>query len=431
LLGTALAIFVFNTLVALVFLGPLSETRLGYFSLGALLLGHLVLPALRITGSVSVSGNLLLLQAWALLHVLASFSGRLEGVPPGLVIFLPVLAVHICNRRSSIAWTMLAVFELFLVAWLAVPASGLSDGFQILFLATHLGLLALLVSTAYLSVRFKDETLARLSTINAELSEARDRALEASRAKSVFVANMSHELRTPLNAVIGYSDLLAEDVEAVKPAQLKEDLQRIRSSGQHLLSLINELLEFSRLEAGRVALHLETFRVAQLIEGLVATMEREAAKNGNHLEFENRLASPDGLLVRTDPMRLRQCLYNLLSNACKFTKDGKILVTLRERAEPAADGARVLIIEVRDEGIGMTPKQLERVFEPFVQAEETISRRFGGTGLGLSLSRRLAEALQGKLEGFSEEGEGSCFVLTFPSLDSSVPQAEEGSAAGG
>jgi signal transduction histidine kinase len=416
LVDASIAILLFNFTATATLFGPLREFQLGGATLVVLCVGILVLPALRLTGSVSVAGNLLLGQTWALLHMLTLYSGKIQGVPPAWIIFLPVLAIHICNKGSAVVWTVLATVEIFTVAWLAFQGGHLTGGSLLLYLATHLGLLALMVSTAYLNARFKDQTLGRLSSINKELSVARDRALEASRAKSAFVANMSHELRTPLNAVIGYSEMLAEDAEAVGPDQLKEDLQRIRSSGQHLLELINELLEFSKLEAGAVTLSVETFRVEQLIQELVATMEREASKNGNKLVFESRVADSDSRPVRTDPMRLRQCLYNLLSNACKFTRDGRVTVTLQEREECGDTGVVLYDIEVKDEGIGMTNEQLERVFEPFVQAEESISRRFGGTGLGLSVSRRLAEALHGQLEGFSVAGQGSRFVLTFPSL---------------
>ena len=257
LVDAGIAILFFNFAVTLTLLGPLREYQLGRATLVVLLVGLTVLPALRLTGSVSIAGNILLSQTWALLHIVTLSSGTLKGVPPAWIIFLPILAIHICNRGSSIVWTVLAAVEILTVAWLGFRAEQLHGGSLLLFLTTHLGLLALMVSTAYLNARFKDQTLERLSSINRELSVARDTALEASRAKTAFVANMSHELRTPLNAVIGYSDLLAEDAEAVEPEQLKADMQRIKSSGQHLLRLINELLEFSKLEAGRVNLSVE------------------------------------------------------------------------------------------------------------------------------------------------------------------------------
>lgn len=410
-MDASIAILLFNIAVTLTLFGPLQNPQLGWATLVVLLVGIFVLPALRFTGSVSIAGNILLSQIWGLLHIVSLYSDEVQGVPRAWIIFLPVLAVHICNRGSSVVWTVLATVEILTAAALGFRSETFHAGSLVLYLTTHLGLLVLMVSTAYLSARFKDKTLGRLSTTNEQLSVARDRALEASRAKSSFVANMSHELRTPLNAVIGYSDLLADDAEGLETEQLKADLKRIKSSGQHLLRLINELLEFSKLEAGPVALSVEEFKLDQLIHELVATMERESKKNDNVLKFEVP-ADLSAWLVVTDPTKLRQCLYNLVSNACKFTKNGEIEVSLAKGR--TVDGEPAAVIEVRDDGIGMTPEQLARVFEPFVQAEESISRRFGGTGLGLSLSRRLAEVLGGKLEGFSESGRGSRFVLTIP-----------------
>ena len=416
LLDASVVILIFNAVSAVALFGPFHEPDLAWAALLILLVGLAVLPCLRFTGSVSISGNILLAQTWALLHVLTLYTGKIEEVPPAWIVFLPILAIHICDKASSIMWTGLATVEILTLAWLAFRAGQMAGGPLVLYLSIHLGLLVLMVSTAFLNDRFKDATLERLSQANKELSVARDLALEANRAKSAFVANMSHELRTPLNAVIGYSDMLAEDVAAVKPDQLKTDLQRIKASGQHLLRLINELLEFSSLEAGRLSLTIEPFRIDHLIRELVQTMEREAAKNSNALTFADKSQDLSGVLLLTDPTKLRQCLYNLLSNACKFTEKGRIEVTLSRNQAPAPGEPSFVVIEVKDDGIGMTEDQLRRVFEPFVQAEESIARRFGGTGLGLSLSRRLAEGLGGSLEGFSEQGKGSRFVLSVPDL---------------
>lgn len=418
LVDAGLAVWLFNLVVTSSLFGPLHRAEYGLATLVALAVGSSLFPVLRFTGSVSVAGNLLLCQMWALLHILTLYWGKLEGVPPAWIIFLPILANHLCNRLSSIVWTVLAVVEILVMAVAGYHTGDLHAGTLTLYLLTHLGLLTLMVATAYADARFKDRTLLRLSTANQQLSVARDRALEAGRAKSAFVANMSHELRTPLNAVIGYADLLSEDVADLDPKQLEKDLKKISSSGQHLLRLINELLEFSKLESGQVAVAPEAFRLDQLIKELVATMENEARKNKNHLEFLHTLG-PEGLEVVTDPTKLRQCLYNLLSNACKFTQEGHIFVKVKLEPDECFS------VEVQDSGIGMTADQLERVFEPFVQAEESISRRFGGTGLGLSLSRRLAESLHGELAAFSEPGEGSTFVLLLPLVHPSLRARKE------
>lgn len=424
LIGITLAILGFNALVTLIFLLFLGETDLARATGLAALGCTLVIPILRVSGSVTFAGNVLLVDMWATLHILATYLTGTHDAPVAWVILLPVLAITVCNTASGIAWTILAALEIGFFTWLASRDTGPllwegQEGRLTLFALTHIALLALLATTAFLYERFKDRTLERLNSTNKKLAQARDRALEANRAKSAFVANMSHELRTPLNAVIGYADMLAEDVEAISPQELRTDLARIKSSGKHLLRLINELLEFSRMEAGRVRLDIEPFPIVLLTRELVQTMEREAQKGKNALEFFCEDETPTGELFRSDPTRLRQCLYNLISNACKFTHEGSILVRMKRLRPESAQGTDLAVFEVIDNGIGMTSEQLERVFEPFVQAEESIARRYGGTGLGLSLSRRLAEALGGTLEAYSVEGEGSRFVLTIPQLPES------------
>ncbi|MFA5506449.1 MAG: ATP-binding protein [Vulcanimicrobiota bacterium] len=424
LLDTSLAIMAFNAVAVFALFGPLDLPQLAWAALTIFLVGTAVLPCLRLTGSVTIAGNILLAQIWALLHVLTLYTGKIQGVPPAWIVFLPILAIHICDKSSSIVWTVLATIEIFTVAWMAAVTGQMVGGALLLYLAIHLGLLTLMVSTAFLNDRFKAKTLARLSRANKELSKARDLALEASRAKTDFVANMSHELRTPLNVVIGYSEMLSEDAGAVGPEQLRDDLQRIKDSGQHLLRLINELLEFSRLEAGKLSLSREPIRVDILIRELVQAMEKEAEKNGNTLRFEASPGQTEEMVLLTDPTKYRQCLYNLLSNACKFTHEGEIEVRMRHSLTENERGAAV-VVEVSDNGIGMTEEQLQKVFEPFVQAEASIARRYGGTGLGLSMSRRLAEGLGGTLFGFSEEGKGSRFVLSVPDLSVEPSDTED------
>ena len=216
LLDTSLAILVFNGVAALSLFSPLREPQLAWATLVIFLVGLAVLPCLRLTGSVSISGNILLAQTWALLHVLTLYTGKIQGVPPAWIVFLPILAIYICDKSSSIVWTVLATIEILTVAWLANRSGQLVGGSLLFYLSIHLGLLTLMVSTAFLNDRFKAKTLGRLSRANRELSKARDLALEANRAKTDFVTNMSHELRTPLNVVIGYSELLAEDVGQIE-----------------------------------------------------------------------------------------------------------------------------------------------------------------------------------------------------------------------
>ncbi len=433
LVASYLAVATFNLLTLIIFVGPLEERMLAVALAGAWGVGLLVIPVLRQTGSVSMAGNVFLLQIWFLLHAIAYFLDGGYGPSLALVLYLPVLAIAICNKNSGLAWTVLVGAEVIVLsAWtLSVFPQGPwvgQKGTLVIFTLTFLCLLVHLTTTAFFYEEFKDRTLERLSRTNEQLSRARDRALEANRAKGVFVANMSHELRTPLNAVIGYADMLAEDVDAISSAELTADLLRIKSSGKHLLRLINELLEFSRMEAGHIPLERDAFPLALLVKELVSTMENEAKKNGNILEVVKASGvgdESDEELFCSDPTKLRQCLYNLVANACKFTKDGRVAIRFELIKAVSAQGSDLAIFEVVDSGIGMTAEQLERVFEPFVQAEESIARQFGGTGLGLSLSRRLATALGGSLEAFSQVGEGSRFVLTIPDLSEKVEQTTE------
>jgi signal transduction histidine kinase len=239
--------------------------------------------------------------------------------------------------------------------------------------------------------------------------QAKSRQLEeASKHKSQFLANMSHELRTPLNAIIGVSEMLREDAEAAK--QDIEPLDRVLGAGRHLLALINDILDLSKIEAGRMELQLEDFALAPLIDGVVKTIEPLATKN------ENRVAvNRDGAIgsLHADQMRLRQALLNLLSNANKFTERGTITVDARQGQENGRDW---VTIAVADTGIGMTPEQMGKLFQEFSQAEVTTTRKYGGTGLGLVISRRFCQMMGGDITVESEVGRGSTFTIRLPRI---------------
>jgi signal transduction histidine kinase len=249
----------------------------------------------------------------------------------------------------------------------------------------------------------RDAALAE--AVNA-LRDARAAADAANAAKSQFLANMSHELRTPLNAVIGYSEIIIEDLAGMGAAKLEPDLQRIRRSAEHLLSLINSVLNFSKVDAGHLDLEIGPCDTAALVDEVIETLHPTADKKGLGL-FMEVVSAP---VIETDGMRLRQCLLNLLSNACKFTTDGSV----RLRVETLDKGERVAF-QVIDTGIGISPGQAARLFEPFAQADASITRRFGGTGLGLAITRRFARALGGDITLDSEFGRGSRFTLTVAS----------------
>jgi len=244
--------------------------------------------------------------------------------------------------------------------------------------------------------------------------DSRELAESANQAKSVFLAGMSHELRTPLNAIIGYSELLDEEVADIGQTQLQPDLRKIRAAGQQLLELINNVLDLSKIEAGKLEIHWEDVELAQLLREVVDTAHPLVLRKANVLTLDIEPALPP---VRGDSQKLRQVLLNLLSNASKFTEGGQLNLKLRRRLQGEDEAHDWLVFEVRDSGIGMTPEQIDRLFLPFTQADSTTTRRFGGTGLGLAISRRLARLLGGEITVTSTPGRGSCFTVTMPLIE--------------
>jgi signal transduction histidine kinase/CheY-like chemotaxis protein len=256
-----------------------------------------------------------------------------------------------------------------------------------------------------------------------ELAAARDEAMRATQAKSQFLASMSHELRTPLNAIIGYSEMLQEEAEDLGQDRFLPDLMKIREAGKHLLSLINDVLDLSKIEAGKMDVLVEEFEVADLIEQVHSVIEPLIAKNANALEV---ICAPDLGTMRSDQTKLRQSLLNLLSNAAKFTKRGRITLAAQRMAD--RDGDRLQLV-VSDTGIGMTPEQLQGLFQAFSQARSSTSRDYGGTGLGLAITRHFCRMLGGDVTVESTPGEGSTFTLLLPAVcPAATPEVATSSA---
>jgi PAS domain S-box-containing protein len=244
----------------------------------------------------------------------------------------------------------------------------------------------------------------------AGLEKQKDAAEQANKAKSAFLANMSHELRTPLNAIIGYSEMLQEEAQDLGEKGFVDDLKKIHTAGRHLLMLINDVLDLSKIEAGRMDLYLENFPVKGMISEVVATIQPLVTKNGNNLV--TNIADDVGDM-NADLTKIRQSLFNLLSNACKFTEKGTITLAVDRQAD---DGKDFISFRVTDSGIGMTPAQLGKLFEAFTQADASTTRKYGGTGLGLAITRRFCRMMGGDVTVTSEVGKGSTFELRLPAL---------------
>jgi signal transduction histidine kinase/ActR/RegA family two-component response regulator len=254
-----------------------------------------------------------------------------------------------------------------------------------------------------------------------DLAHARHEAESANLAKSQFLANMSHELRTPLNAIIGYAEMLQEDAEDTGDDAAVQDLDRILTAAKHLLSLINEILDLSKIESGRMDVAPAAFDPVEMLDDLIDTVRPLTEQNSNVVTLTGDLPQR----ANTDAMKLRQCVLNLLSNAAKFTRNGRIDI---EYGYQRLNGVDQLVITVRDTGIGMSKDHMGRLFQPFVQADPSITQQYGGTGLGLTITRRLAQLLGGDVTVKSTLGEGSAFTLHVPA-DFADASAALGAAA--
>lgn len=354
----------------------------------------------------------------------------------------PIVALVVSEKRSDAKWWFLSFVGLVIIsALLESTARTWNVGMPQYGITMFYGmnLLAPLPTTYFIVYYFigkgREATVA-LETQSAELAQANsslqnltqnlestvekrtedlqfalDAAETANRTKSLFLANMSHELRTPLNAIIGYSDILMEDAEELGYDDFIPDLDKIQSAGNHLLSLINDILDISKIEAGKIDLDIEELLFDALLKDSVATIEPALAKNNNSIDL--KIEESEVGVVTIDETKTRQIILNLLSNAAKFTHEGTISVYARRFIDHDVDSIEV---KIQDSGIGMTLEQMEGIFQEFTQADETTTRKYGGTGLGLPISRHFARLMGGDIIVASIPGEGSTFTLVIPAV---------------
>jgi signal transduction histidine kinase len=320
-----------------------------------------------------------------------------------------VFSSYIPLRRTDQTGTIDGVFEIYtdvtpLLRQLTETQTRVVSGVTLVLAVLYIALL--------LTVRHADRIIRRQASerehAEEQLRHAKEVAEAASRAKSVFLTNMSHELRTPLTSIIGYGDLLQKDFELSGRTEFVSDLLKIQTASQHLLALINDLLDYSQIESGKVALHLETFAVQELIDDVVGTIRPLLIKNGNTLDVHRA----EGLgAMRADSTKVRQVLLNLLSNATKFTERGAITLTVEREMIGGVDWLR---FGVSDTGIGIPRDKLQELFREFTQGDDSPTRKYGGAGLGLTISRHYCELMGGRITVASEPGVGSTFVVYLP-----------------
>ncbi|MBE9215985.1 HAMP domain-containing protein [Plectonema cf. radiosum LEGE 06105] len=324
------------------------------------------------------------------------------------------------ERTITIASMLLSVAIAVVVAWrtsraIAEPVVVVTQVAEQVALKSNFNLRAPVTTEDEIGLLAKslNRLIERVSERTKELEKAKELAEAASKAKSQFLANVSHELRTPLNAIIGLSQLLQEDAADLGvTGDFAVDLETINTAGKHLLELINDILDLSKIEAGKMTLYPETFEVVSLINNLVLTIKPTVEKNGSILEIDC-----DGELgtMYADQTRVRQVLLNLLSNAAKFTTNGKVMLKIRRQKDFIAGIPREIItFIVKDSGIGMSEPQLKQLFKPFTQGDASTTKKYGGTGLGLAITRHFCQMMGGQIHVQSEWGVGSTFTIELP-----------------
>lgn len=383
--------------------------------LNAVLMNTFLIPPFlyRKTGSLTLNSNILLGLLSIMAVGLTLTSGGFTSPYVIGLIFFPLFAIFLCGMYVGLIWFFVIIivyislfmFQPQIAKWpitleLSNPLATKFTGLLVLTSAS--------VALAYLYERSNTEALNQLQSSNEALEEAQVAANSASKAKSSFLANMSHEIRTPLNAILGYSEMLTEDAEDLGFSELTPDLEKINKAGRHLLSLINDILDISKIEAGRMELNLGTFPITELVSSVTASITPQAEKNGNTFShsIDTELECMYG-----DQVKLQQSLINILGNACKFTEGGEVKLGIKQLEYEEQPWIRFTI---QDTGIGISPGKLKTLFEPFAQGDSSITKKYGGTGLGLAITKKLCTMMGGQIWAKSELGKGSTFVVELP-----------------
>jgi signal transduction histidine kinase len=419
LAGLVVALSPFSIITALaqwLLQGDVGRTRhlamIGIASAGM----FVCLAMLRLGGRVRLAGNLCTGQTLAGALAAIWTTGGVQSASLIWLAIVPVFGVIFAGRGSGLCWAGLSIAALGAVRWAAPSPLPPLAGATSPDLAVFNTLLALVM--LWVLVRWFDAESERALL---QLAELRDEAQAASRAKSAFVANTSHEIRTPLTAILGYTELLLEDVDRpVERARRVEWLETIQRNGAYLGRVLNDVLDLSRIESGRLELESVSLDPAALLRDVHELMNVQAAGKGLALELEVAGELPPR--IAGDPTRLRQVLVNLVGNAIRFTPHGRVRISAA--LQPWGD-ARCLAIEVIDSGIGLTEEQIGRIFEPFTQADASTTRTHGGTGLGLSIAAALVERMRGSLAVRSAPGRGSVFRVELPAAELPAEAGQE------
>jgi len=360
-----------------------------------------------------------------------SFREKFESID-GVVHNIKVVATYIPTYKNN-ASNVDGVFEIY--TDVTEPLKSIDDSL-FNFTVVLLFVFALVFCALYIMVQHADKVVFKnknelkkkimevedMNTVlednSRELASARDVANHANLSKSQFLANMSHELRTPLNAILGYTEIISEDVKKFDDKEIDSDLKKVHQSGTHLLNLINSILDLSKIEAGQMELHLECFDISHLLQEVTDTLKPLVYKNHNEMRLDLDL---ENVLMFGDMLKIRQVLFNLISNSTKFTTKG--VITLKSRLLTINDEAKI-VFEVHDTGVGIAEEHLDKLFDPFEQVDTSTTREFGGTGLGLTITKRFVTMMDGEIEVDSEKGKGTKFIVYLPYVDGSASCSE-------